>query len=995
MISSGIKRGLAASAVSALAVAGLPLLATSASATPIATQVGNADGVEFYSQQVPGISAKNDGTNTTVSLVTGGGANVTSVAYQYTTSAAPATWVDVPGGLVARNADGVFAADWTGVPANVAQVRAVPNTGLANAVVVTAPTIVDATANTVELASEGSLGVFQAPYGAGRNGDYVGVTGTVSQGSTAPNVTDASAGTAGADTTTLETTTSTTSDTFNSVLDIDGYPYSTGSEPNQIAINAATNNTDDAEGSTLYVQTIGSITATPATQDRVDPTTAEITLTVLDTQGKPVAGAQVYRGSADTDTDGGGADTDTDGPETLVGYTDGRGQVKDTTTTGAATYGYYVNTTGNTAYEPAVDKATTATVTTYTPAFTTIAIQNERSRTNFDIDELSDSDDFTIVTTDQKNAPIANIPVEYRYIIDPSGVGATYTSPYVATVSDANGEVVVPGLTDASYNGAPVPPGTYTIEARRPNVNGTGLQNATPVTVNESESEITYSEGASANAPINGDFTVTGNLANTDGNLAGRLVSFTYNPGVGGDATTAPQSEQPAGTTITAPGQGTAITDANGNFSVKLRDQGVPPNVTPTPESGTFTATATGEDATDGTSLKGNLGTDGDTEAASLPNAPANASQSLTVNFQAAATVTSIDVNLDEIYGGVAAPGRPVDLDIVVHGADGDANPNNDPALQDTPVTITVDKGFLSPNAETAQDVTLASGHDSTGDLWGFFKNDGTSKTVSTGDSAEAGAIAAIERDPGFDDDGLVDMVVTVKAGNTTVTRTISFDDRFMLNQGASTLERAAGAPQGDVNVGEEVPFQLYVHDQFGNLVGDQDARISDDSTVADFRTDGDFDSTRSDFTTNGPGIVAFSNAPAVQTLMAAMQPGEVLVDANDDPDSNSKNVSVKSDPINWVNKAKPSPELTLKGSNDGKTDVLFANAATRAHGATVKLYKRANGAWKLVGTATLNKFGNHHFRVADKNGKKITKYKAVAQPTARTTSGTGTKSLR
>jgi hypothetical protein len=995
MISSGIKRGLAATAISAMAVTGLPLLASSASADPIATQVGNADGVEFYSQIVPGISAKNDGTNTTVSLVTGGGANVTSVAYQYTTSAAPATWVDVPGGLVARNADGVFAVDWSGVPANVAQIRAVPNTGLANAVVVTAPAIADAAANTVELASEGSLGVFQAPYGVGHDGDYVGVTGTVSQGSAAPNVTDASDGTGGADTTTLETTSSTTSDTFNSVLDIDGYDYSSGSEPNQIAINAATNNTDDAEGSTLYVQTIGSITATPATQDQVNPANATITLTVLDTQGKPVAGAQVYRGSADTDTDGAGADTDTDGPETLVGYTDGRGQVTDTTTTGATTYGYYVNTTGNTAYEPGVDKATTATVTTYTPTFSTITIKNERSRTNFDIDELSDADDFTIVTADQKGAPIAGVPVDYRYIIDPSGAGATYTSPYTSTVSDANGKVAVPGLTETSYNGAPVPPGTYTIEARRPNVGGTGLTNATPVTVNESESEISYTEGASANAPINGDFTVTGNLANTDGNLAGRLVSFTYAPGIGGDATTAPQSAQPAGTTITAPGSGTAITDANGNFSVVLRDQGVPPNVTPTPESGTFTATATGEAASDATSLKGDLGTDGDTEAASAPNAPANASQSLTVNFAQAATVTSIDVNLDEIFGS-AAPGRPVDLDITVHGADGDSNPNNDPALADYPVTITVDKGFLSPNAETANDVTLASGHDSTGDLWGFFKNDGSSKSVSTGDASQAGAVAAIERDPGFDDDGLVDMVVTVKAGNTTVTKTITFDDRNMLNQGASTLERAAGAPQGDVPVGEEVPFQLYVHDQFGNLVGDQDARITDDSTVADFRTDGDFGRTTSDFTTNGPGIFAFSDAPAVQTLVAAMSPGEVLVDANDDPDGSGKNVSVAAAPITWVSgPGKQSAELTLKGYSEGKTDVLFANADSQAAGATVKLFKKVNGAWKRVGLGTLNANGNYHFRVADKNGKKVTQYKATCSATARTLKGEGTKGLR
>lgn len=49
MTSSGMKRGLAATAVSALAVTGLPLLAGTAHATPIASTFGDANDVAWYS----------------------------------------------------------------------------------------------------------------------------------------------------------------------------------------------------------------------------------------------------------------------------------------------------------------------------------------------------------------------------------------------------------------------------------------------------------------------------------------------------------------------------------------------------------------------------------------------------------------------------------------------------------------------------------------------------------------------------------------------------------------------------------------------------------------------------------------------------------------------------------------------------------------------------------------------------------------------------------
>jgi len=165
-----------------------------------------------------------------------------------------------------------------------------------------------------------------------------------------------------------------------------------------------------------------------------------------------------------------------------------------------------------------------------------------------------------------------------------------------------------------------------------------------------------------------------------------------------------------------------------------------------------------------------------------------------------------------------AGPGVPVDLDITVHGKDGDADPSNDPVLGDVPVEISVDKGFLSPDAESVDDLKLASDHAQAGDQWGYFQNDGTDKTVTTADSGSAegtaGAVAAIEKDAGFDDDGLTDVTVTVKAGGVTETKTITYDARALLNAGDASFERAQGEPSGDVPTSESLDFQLYLHDQ-------------------------------------------------------------------------------------------------------------------------------------------------------------------------------------
>ena len=976
-----MKGSLAVTAVAGLAVAGLPLLASPASANPLSTGIG-ADAVTFYSQYAAGVSAEDDGSNTTISLVVGGGTNVSSVQFQATLTPG-GTPVNI-GSPVSRNADGVFAFDWTpSFPAGTTAVEfsAVPNTGTANTAT-SGPQLVlnDAVANTVELASEGSLGVFQSPYAADSGGDFVGLSGTTSDAGNVELSTRSANPTTPAGTTTASSsvTAPATDGEFAGVLDIDGYTYSGGTEPNQIALGAATQGagaTDDVEASTLYLQDIATVSATASRTNVPTGQTADVTVTVKDQRGNPVANALVDYNTPD----GSDAGTAPDDSATPAERTDARGQVTFDGL-GAGSYTFYANTTAEVDTQSAGDVASSpVTITEYTPANTSLVASTVDGYSDFDLDEVTgaeNGDDFVATLKDQNGNPIAGEPVEYSWHFKPSAGGPQTDSAYTsAGTTDAQGQVAVPFPNDGAA-------GTYTLNVRRPNVNGSGLLDGTPVTVDVAESEITFADGDSVNAPVNGSATIKGTLALVDGAgaLGGRTVTLTYNPGVGGDASFS--TDQPAGTKRDSAIQATAVTAADGSFSVSLTDPTVPPNVPPTEESGTLTAVADG------------LNT-GDTTPG-----PADATDSIAVNFRETATVSGIDIGTQVLAPNgtgisAAGPGVPVDLDITVRGADGDDNPNNDPKLGDVPVQVSVDKGFLSPNAETTDDLTLASGHDRQGDLWGYFQNDGSDETVTTADSGSAlgttGLVAAIEKDAGFDDDGLTQLTVTVKAGDVTQKKTITYDVRALLNAGDSSFERARREPAGPVPTSERVRMQLYVHDQFGNLAGDEEARVTDDSPIADFDTDEPQDRTLSDFVNSGPGVTAFSDAPATQTLKATMSPGEVLVDAAGNAAAGNKTVSVESEPITWV-KAAPPVSITARLSghdNGGRADRLRVTAPAAAAGAKVKLFKVKHGKRVLVRIGHLNDNGKKVFRVKDRNGKRYTTYIARVQATDTTTGDT------
>ncbi|MDN4176042.1 hypothetical protein QWY28_24060, partial [Nocardioides sp. SOB77] len=73
--------------------------------------------------------------------------------------------------------------------------------------------------------------------------------------------------------------------------------------------------------------------------------------------------------------------------------------------------------------------------------------------------------------------------------------------------------------------------------------------------------------------------------------------------------------------------------------------------------------------------------------------------------------------------------------------------------------------------------------------------------------------------------DGRVTATITVTAGGVTETRTVTYDSRNALNVEVVELARRG---EGPATIGQDVRFNLFARDQFGNLVGDQQATISD-----------------------------------------------------------------------------------------------------------------------------------------------------------------------
>lgn len=279
---------------------------------------------------------------------------------------------------------------------------------------------------------------------------------------------------------------------FNADLDITAFDADAG----DILGVAAELDTDDVRTTTLYAQSLGSISASGPQVAAGQPTT--ITVSVVDSSfSRAIAGVEVRR------ADG-----------SLVGYTDGQGFVRDQVVGGAIPASYYANGVNDLdAYDGATD-VQTSSVLTYTPGPSDLLPVFVDGRL-FDDDEYAAGDlSLLVVDGNLGQVPVAGTGVEYR--VYPTG--ATPPATYAAAVTDANGRVPVAFAPQG-------PDGGYTIDYRL-----TGGADST-VTFTAGDATLALTPASGTAAP-GGQVAFKAGLTVAGIPLQGRRVGATYARGV-------------------------------------------------------------------------------------------------------------------------------------------------------------------------------------------------------------------------------------------------------------------------------------------------------------------------------------------------------------------------------------------------------------------------------------------------------------------------------
>ena len=253
----------------------------------------------------------------------------------------------------------------------------------------------------------------------------------------------------------------------------------------------------------------------------------------------------------------------------------------------------------------------------------------------------------------------------------------------------------------------------------------------------------------------------------------------------------------------------------------------------------------------------------------------------------------------------------------------------------------------------------------------GELKSLGKTITVTTG----AGGVTpqffvAIERDAGFDDDGLVEAIVTATAGVTATspadTEDVDFDSANPLNGGEVQLVLSPAGEQDastdPADTGQNVYYDVYTTDQFGNRVGGATVGLTavgdDDDTDTDIEVDGvGVNSVLSDFDDDGDFYVTTDDADDVTVTATWNAPFSEYA----------------------VSTANP-PVVTTTTGNRALTDtadVTFANTTFEPAGATLTGNPETS--------APVNTAVAETFTAVDSNGDPI-----VGAPVTFTRSGAG-----
>jgi hypothetical protein len=501
----GTNKGLAAAAVGALCVTGLT------AGLPLDAARAAGPGVVFVSIYNEGhdVSFREDDKGTNITLAAMKLDLSASVFFQYNADPAAGDaspgWTDIgpapaPVGPYVRMA-------WTPLPGLVGTaiaIRAVAVNGPTTTYATRQGVFVNAPASSVEsvaVTDQTTRGFFDQPYvDSGRTATHVAVSGTTSAaGGTAQlswwnPATQAFQGKIDAQVEGYSVKVGPGSyvggGTFTGDLDITAFD----ADASDVLAVGAELDTDDVVADPLYVQHIGSATAfapqTPAGQPTI------VTVTVADAEnGRPVAGAEVRR------TAGG----------TLVGYTDGAGQVHDQATSGALGT-YYVNTTDTDGYDAGTDVTTAVSTYPQTLAYAHVVAADGRT---FDDDEYAPGD-IAIQLTDSTRTPMLTpSPVNYR--LYPSGA---VPPAFQSANTDAHGRLNVPFTPQG-------PDGAYVVDFY---IGGPGSPVSTfRFTAGDSTLAVTPTAGRS---DPGGQLDFRGTLAVAGKPLAGRRVAVTYKRGL-------------------------------------------------------------------------------------------------------------------------------------------------------------------------------------------------------------------------------------------------------------------------------------------------------------------------------------------------------------------------------------------------------------------------------------------------------------------------------
>ena len=941
MKSSGMKRGLAVSAVTALALTGVAL-------APAQAQTiiqGENDTLELYSQVSGDIGVRNDGTNATVTLSAASNmAAVNSFVFTATGTGAPIEIADVaaingygtvqwtpPAGVTLEDIDNIRVEAENNADVNLGTVnQAIATTTVANNEVV------------------GLDGVDGAPLGV-----YDGSATVTGLTTDAPNTSFQIAGpdVAGAAGTAVVVGDPTPNNLTPVAANVAVGANDTGDATDTvIARGTIAGQSDDVQTYDLYDQVVKTATAVndpafPSTVQGGSTTqVARYDITVTDQMDAPIAGVDIFESNSAGVNQGGGFFSpgmarDANGNLFDDGETDELGQLEIrlnetdidgfrdlNPNAGVGTAYLVVDKNQNGAFDNGLDQILALDITNLAQQIDSVSVTSSLGAV-IDDDE---STNVNVKVVDDNGNPVNAATVTLQRTRNggtPVTIATGSTNAqgvYAAPVADQPG--VDGQKTDVVYTAT------------------TGTKTGT-LAVETDQANVVWANAPSSQALATTDTTESGTLQLPSGSvLPARDVRLDLNTPGANNALFSPQNEQPAGTIRGGDEIADTKTAANGTFSVKVDDPAAP----------------SGQELDDNLIARFVAG-----------NTPGGSARSdLDIDFLRSVTPTRVNIyrgpasnndndGLPSVlgFGGIRPlPGSAALANVKAFNSDGIALTNQD-------VTVSIDEGFLV-NPDDAVEATPAPGAPI--DL----KSAGKTLTVNTG-AGMGLVIANIERSEGFDDDGIVSDKIRASIASASDTHDFDWSTQGVpLNpratnplvvelsdtQESSILPKARGGAGASA---QGVNYDAMAFDQFGNPVS-QDLDVRDNTPLATFTFPNGDDS---QYALSQPAIVANATKATDQVLEVELDNAVTTTYADDvatnafDPanpvasfDVDPVDIEVTTDAINWYEAIVTADSFTLGRTGSGDVPT----------GSTV--------SFKLTGTdqegQPLNGFGAGFLRV-------------------------------